>query len=372
MFRFLSRSADTAENETVVSVSPPRPDAPGPDAPGKIARRELLERITQFLLVNDLAISPANLALAHAAFSGADLALAHRIAERELAREPIDQPWLDRIAYAAPAPAAEEDRQAELDRLMGRLDNSIASFSAATSRARGSTAAYGDSLERHVGQMGAEGATGEVLSSLVGIARAMLERTREVEGEMKRSTEEADSLRRSLERARREAEIDHLTGLPNRRAFEGVLESQYREARQEIDLLTVAICDIDHFKQVNDRHGHETGDRVIQAIGQVLARISDDRCHVARHGGEEFVLLFRGRSVDEAAAMLDTARDQLAERRFINRTTDEPIGRITFSGGVANVFAYADPREALRGADEALYRAKAEGRNRIALAPRPK
>jgi len=196
----------------------------------------------------------------------------------------------------------------------------------------------------------------------------MLERTREVEQEMKRSAQEASTLRESLERARREAEIDHLTGLPNRRAFEGVLEVQFREAQKEIDMLTVAICDIDHFKQVNDNHGHETGDRVIQAIGQVLARISDDRCHVARHGGEEFVMLFRGRSASEAQAMLDAAREQLAEKRFINRVTDEPIGRITFSGGVANVFGWPDPREALRAADLALYRAKAEGRNRICVA----
>lgn len=367
MFKFLARSTEGVEAEICSS------DATGSaESLGKAERRALLDRIGEFLLENNLNVTAANLAVAHAAFSGADLDLARRIAERKLAREPILQSWLDRFAPASEAPEANPDQQAELDRLMGRLDSSIASFSDATNRARGTTGAYGDSLQQHVGQMDANSGTSEVLSSLVGIARAMLDRTREIESEMKRSSEEADSLRQSLERARRDAEIDHLTGLPNRRAFEGVLESQYREAQQEIDLLSLAICDIDHFKKVNDNHGHETGDRVIQAIGQVLARISDDRCHVARHGGEEFVMLFRGRSVDEASAMLDEARTQLADRHFINRQTDEPIGRITFSGGVANVFAYADPREALRAADDALYKAKSEGRNRICAATRPK
>lgn len=360
MFKFLSRSVDDE------SASQPDPGNVVQLKPGHASRQALLDEISEFLLINDLDVNPGNLALAHAAFSGSDLALGKAIAERQIAREPIHQAWLDR--FASPDEPAADEARVELDRIVGRLDSSLASFSAATHRAHGSTAEYGETLQAHVGQLTAANNPGETLEKFVAIARAMMERTREVESEMRRSSEEADALRASLERARREAEIDHLTGLPNRRAFENVLAAQYREAQQEIDLLSVAICDIDRFKLVNDTHGHDTGDRVIQAIGQVLAKISDDRCHVARHGGEEFVMLFRGRSVSEAQAMLDQAREQLSERHFINRATDEPIGTITFSGGVANVFAYADPREALRAADEALYLAKSEGRNRICTA----
>lgn len=369
MFKFLTRATEATEAQPATFGLSAVFGAAGPESAGRIARRELLDRIAGFLIAHDLDVSAENLTMLHAAFSGENLDLARKISERELAREPFDQAWLDQLRPKSANDAGMIGREAELDRLMGKLDSSIASFSAVSTRAQGATAAYGESLQQHVGEMSAkEGATGEMLASLVGIARAMLDRTREVEGEMRRSSEEAESLRESLVRARRDAEIDHLTGLPNRRAFEGVLEVQYREAQQEIDLLTVAICDIDHFKKVNDNHGHETGDRVIQAIGQVLARISDDRCHVARHGGEEFVMLFRGRSVAEAQAMLDAAREQLAAKRSINRVTDEPIGMITFSGGVANVFGYAEPRDALRAADEALYKAKQAGRNRICRA----
>jgi diguanylate cyclase len=173
------------------------------------------------------------------------------------------------------------------------------------------------------------------------------------------------TLQRSLDEARRSAELDHLTGLPNRRAFENVLEHEYAEALAANEPLCVAICDIDHFKRVNDTHGHEAGDRVIRAVAQSLARISNANCHVARHGGEEFVILFRGKTIEEGWRILDEARDAMADRRLVNRATDVPFGRVTFSGGIADVFAHANPREALKAADDALYVAKASGRNCI-------
>jgi len=361
MFKFLNRSAD-ADGEA---------ESTGPSSPhgaAHAARRDLLEQISDFLLRHELEVTSENLVFAHAAWSGAIPRLAQRITERECAGERITQAWVDENTPVEKSDDSLADQQAELDRLMTRLDTSISSFAATTSKASNATNAYGDSLEQHVGaisQVASSAPTAEMVASLAGIAKAMLERTRQVEHEMTRSAQEAETLRQSLDRARRDAEIDHLTGLPNRRAFEAVLEQEIREAQAEIDNLSVAICDIDHFKRVNDTHGHDTGDRIIQAVAQVLGRISGDRCHVARHGGEEFVVLFRGKSVTEAAAILDDARESLAARNFINRQNDEPIGQVTFSGGVANIFAHPDPREALRAADEALYRAKSEGRNRI-------
>src|SRR3546814_14337675 len=112
----------------------------------------------------------------------------------------------------------------------------------------------------------------------------------------------------------RDAELDYLTGLPNRRAFELLLDRHHKEARAALEPLSVAFCDIDEFKKVNDLHGHEAGDRVIKAIADTLARISNDHCHVARHGGEEFVMLFRGLTPTEAAAKPDDAR---AERKSV-------------------------------------------------------
>jgi diguanylate cyclase len=313
---------------------------------------------------HDLEISPDNLLAAHGAFSGSNPGLARQITAKLQAGDKIAQEWLDEVT----ANAAAERKDVAIDRLIGKLEQNLDAFSKSSKAARSATSKYNDQLEQHVVELERVEETGQIITGLADLAKAMAQRTRQVEQEMRKSEDEAKALRRHLDRAKRDAEVDHLTGLPNRRAFEALLEKHYREAQTALDPLCVAFCDIDHFKKVNDTHGHDAGDRVIKLIAQTLARISDDNCHVARHGGEEFVMLFRGQSPSEAKRRLDTAREELAARKLVNRRTDEAIGQITFSGGVANVFGCTDPRAALKAADEALYKAKQTGRNQILIA----
>lgn len=335
----------------------------GPNATRQ-AREHLVESIASFLLDNGLDVSPANLTLAHGAFAGGNPRLARQIAAREQAGEAISQSWLDDMA----GDSFGRSHQDELEQLMTRLESNLEAFHTNTTAARALASDYGSTLEQHVADLEQVQKTGRIVSNLAGLAKAMLERTRKAEDDMRKREDEAKALRRSLARAKRDAELDYLTGLPNRRAFEVLLERHHEEARAACEPLSVAFCDIDEFKKVNDVHGHEAGDRVIKLIADTLARISNDHCHVARHGGEEFVMLFRGLPPSEAAKRLDEARAGLSERRLINRKTDQPFGQITFSGGVADVFGYAEVRAALKAADEALYRAKEGGRNRIELA----
>ncbi|WP_294029102.1 diguanylate cyclase [Sphingopyxis sp.] len=347
------------------------PDAghapPGSDGLRNLAREaryELAASITSFLVDNDLDVSPANLLLAHSAFSGRNPRLARQIIAQAQRPEGISQKWLSDLDEQD----SNQPDRVELDRLMTRLETNIEAFQANTKEARTATTDYGTELEQHVDDLEQLQKTGRIVSSLADLAKVMLERTRKAEDDMRKSEDEAKALRRSLDRAKRDAELDYLTGLPNRRAFEALLDRHYKEARAAVEPLSVAFCDIDEFKKINDLHGHEAGDRVIKAIADTLARISNDHCHVARHGGEEFVMLFRGLTPTQAAEKLDDAREALADRRLINRKTDEPFGQITFSGGVADVFGYGDTRAALKAADEALYRAKDDGRNCIRIA----
>ncbi|MAC56890.1 MAG: GGDEF domain-containing protein [Novosphingobium sp.] len=317
-----------------------------------------MDDIGHFLLGNDLEISEENLTAAFGICSGHDAELARRVTERRAAGQPVTQAWLD-----------EQCRHGEdaVERMADKLERSLETFATTSRNARATAAQYNSEMQVHVDKASEAEEQAEILN-LAELARAMLERTKHLEQEMHRSEREAATLRSNLAKARRDADHDHLTGLPNRRAFESLIEQYYREAQASLDALSVAFCDIDNFKSINDTHGHDTGDRVIQAIASSLAKISGDNCHVARHGGEEFVMLFRGSGKKEACQQLDEVREAFSQRNFITRRTDEPIGQITFSGGVADVFAYKSPREALKAADVALYAAKEQGRNRIVAA----
>lgn len=326
------------------------------------ARQRLLAMITQFMLDHQLDVSGANLTAVYGAISGIDHKLATTIDARLKAQQAITQDWFDEVtggdAYA--------NYRAELDALLNKLEIGISSFTKTTQETQSVTGDYRAALEHHVQAL--KNPDEGVLIGLADLAKAMLERTRQIESDVRRNENEAKALRKSLAKARRDADVDHLTGLPNRRAFEALLDKHYEQAKAAGEPLTVAFCDIDHFKRVNDAHGHDTGDRVIKAIGEALANISGQNCHVARHGGEEFVMLFRGKTTDQVFAALDNARETMAQRRFVNRDTEQAIGTVTFSGGVADVYAFPNSRTALKAADGALYKAKEAGRNRICVA----
>ena len=340
------------------------PDASvSPALRGQQSRRRLVQEIGDFLVEHELEVTPANLAIAHGAVSGLNPRLRRKIAAHRASGQRVTQSWLNHVTATE---SAEDDKAVE--QLIVRLEQTIAEFRNTASTARTSTREYGDALEEHVGKLESMADAGTIITELADYARAMLKRSRKAESELRQRDAEAAALRQNLDRARRDAEIDYLTGLPNRRAFETELARNFEEALAAGEPLCVAFCDIDHFKAVNDTHGHDAGDRVICVVAKTLSEISGHRCHIARHGGEEFVLLFRGSHIQAALAALDDARAMLASRHLVNRRTRLPFGQITFSGGVADVFAYSTPSEALAAADEALYRAKEGGRNRIEVA----
>ena len=159
-----------------------------------------------------------------------------------------------------------------------------------------------------------------------------------------------------------EAVRDPLTALHNRRHLDRVLPAELAAAspQRPVSLLVV---DVDHFKAVNDRHGHATGDRVLQAVARVLAESARAGDTVARLGGEEFVVVLSGAGRREAAE-----RAELIRRRCAALAHAGPA--VTVSVGVAEAPADgADPAGLLARADEAVYAAKAAGRDRVVVAP---
>ena len=334
------------------------------ERPAMNLRQLQLEQIGRFLDEHALEVSAANLPIVCNYLNQSDSALVQAVDRRIHSHRPVTREWLDQVVERRD----HADEAERLRELIERLDTSLNEFAKTSREAQGAASTYHTELAGHVSELEQVTKAGAVISEMARIGKVMLTRTREIERQMIRSEAQTRTLKRRLEEARRSAELDHLTGLPNRRAFEAVFKSEFQAAGAAGEQLCVVFCDIDHFKRVNDEHGHDAGDRVLRLVAETLAEVSDDRCHVARHGGEEFVVLLRGHSPEQALKRLDRVRSELAERHLVNRATESPFGQVTFSAGVAEVFAHGDPRSALQAADAALYRAKSEGRNRIVLA----
>lgn len=252
------------------------------------------------------------------------------------------------IDVAAPARA---------DGLVAQTQMQVEGFTDMMQTIRAETQGFGRDLAASADAIrNADGALG--VTEVVRLTGVMLDRVRTAEERLEAATHEASELRAKLEEARDNARRDPLTDLPNRRAF----EEAFAAAAGKDEQLCVAVCDIDHFKAVNDRFGHAVGDRVLKAIAGALV----DGCPghlVTRYGGEEFALLFTGVAREAALATLEKAREAIAAKRFRLRESDEPLGAVTFSAGLTA----AQPGESLGTvfgrADALLYAAKNGGRN---------
>jgi diguanylate cyclase (GGDEF)-like protein/PAS domain S-box-containing protein len=152
---------------------------------------------------------------------------------------------------------------------------------------------------------------------------------------------------------------DHLTQLYNRHMFEELYGAEVNRSRRYTNRLTLIIFDIDHFKEVNDTHGHQIGDYVLQRLSAYVSEHLRNSDIFARWGGEEFVILMPYITYDEAVAKAERLRLGIEKLEF------ETVGHLTCSFGVTAVNVEASMEENLANADTALYRAKEEGRNRI-------
>jgi diguanylate cyclase (GGDEF)-like protein len=192
----------------------------------------------------------------------------------------------------------------------------------------------------------------------------ILKLTNDLSMTMRESARKNRELRQANETIERLARTDHLTGLANRRALtEGLLREIARAERRGAHL-SVIVLDLDGFKAINDEHGHFTGDRVLEAVAAVLGtqlRVYD---LAARMGGDEFALLLSGTSMEEALAIAERIRHEVARVKVAGLTAP-----ISMSLGVARWAADEGAESFVGRADKALYEAKSTGRNCITAAP---
>lgn len=344
---------------------PPLEHLPG--AQGGTDSRALFARIGDFLFAQALSPTPANFALAYAVLTEPASAVAKAIADRtdggvRLSQRDIDELGL-RIEQGADAARSAADGPDPAEILAARAQTQMAGFADVVVRMHSHARDFGrdliasaDAIERSRVE---QGPSRLFVDDVARITSAMIDRVREAEQRLEAARSEAEELRQALEEARGDALSDPLTGLPNRRAFEEAFADRIAAGGSPC----VAVCDVDHFKAVNDRFGHAVGDRVLRAIAATLAEACQGH-FVARYGGEEFAVLFDG-SIAQAVATIDEARQGISRKRLRVRESDEIIGVVTFSTGISAAASAERLEQVFERADALLYAAKAAGRDCI-------
>jgi diguanylate cyclase len=204
-----------------------------------------------------------------------------------------------------------------------------------------------------------------ILGLIAGETRKMMDHNRILQSQLSTSGEQLAEMRRNLDDVRREAVTDGLTGLRNRKHFDGEVRRAAADAMEIGEPLSLMMVDIDHFKRFNDTWGHATGDTVLALVARTLGDCVGEREIACRYGGEEFAIIAPGLTLDRAAALGERIRAAVSSRQVFNRSRNLSLGQVTLSVGISEF----DPGEPLASwiqrADDALYAAKREGRNRV-------
>jgi diguanylate cyclase len=191
-----------------------------------------------------------------------------------------------------------------------------------------------------------------------------------LEEQVTNSRKEIETLQAELGRVREEALLCPLTRVLNRKGFDKALAAIVNSSTGTDNSRCLVMLDIDHFKKVNDTHGHVMGDRVIQMFGEVLrACIAENKGYsVARYGGEEFAVLLPDTPIQIAEAVAEDIRQRVKALKVRNRRTQDVVLTITVSAGVAMMEQGDKPDTLIARADSALYQSKQNGRDRVTRA----
>jgi len=249
-----------------------------------------------------------------------------------------------------------------------KMEVELAAVLAALEQAGRNASDYEQTLESATGDL-SKIKRSEELTQIIGTVldqtRAMVEKSSEVDRQLKISAAEITQLKDELQTARREAMTDALTGLANRKMFDFKLREATQDSMESGDPLALLILDLDHFKQVNDAYGHNIGDQVLKLMGVILKETLKGQDTAARYGGEEFAVVLPKTQIGNAIKLAEHIRQRLAKKEMVNRKTGDNLGSITVSVGVAAFDSREQPAELIERADRALYAAKNGGRNRV-------
>ena len=282
--------------------------------------------------------------------------------------------------------SAKQEIEVLLSHMVGKLDE-IGQFVADQNRSQNESHASSETLNvQLVGEMKAIGDSVESASDLqqiraqvrtridsidrhlqefrqreAALATQMSARNEQMRSRIAELESESNHLQKQLQAEQRLSTRDSLTKIPNRLAYEKRMDEEVKRWQRFQQPACVAVWDVDHFKQVNDRYGHRAGDRVLQVVAECLSTRIRGTDFVARYGGEEFVMILPDTKLEDALHVADALRNAIASIGFHFRGA--PVS-ITISSGLTALLPDDSAGSAFDRADKALYRAKEAGRNR--------
>jgi diguanylate cyclase len=331
----------------------------------------LLRLVIAEMSLHDAPFNPATFAVFYEHLAGINPRLTEAVLQAKKLETRLKALTLARLFRDHVAPPDElttDTVRKDFQRVMDEVAES-ASRTGKTARAYGSQLAdLSKALEAQ--DAGAPSASlSPQLSEVAGGTAHMQAVVASLEQSVAHGHEQIQQLREALERSRMEAVTDALSHLRNRKGFDEALREAL--AAPPVNGLTTCliILDIDHFKRVNDTHGHPVGDTVIETLGQTLARVANGpNVLAARIGGEEFAVLLRASTALQAKQLAEVICSLVRTLKIKKRGTQEVIASITVSAGVAARMPGDDGASLLAAADAALYRAKQSGRNQVVVA----
>ncbi len=260
------------------------------------------------------------------------------------------------------------DVEEKLARVANNMSEQINSVNASINGAISNADDYSDLLKTAISGFGSSSDK----KSLDAFVKTIIDKTKEIqsaniklEKKLASAKDDVTSLKSKIDDVRRDAMLDPLTKINNRKSFDSSIKASIAHAIDSKEPLSLLMIDIDKFKLFNDNHGHQTGDQVLRLVAATLSAGVRDTDLTARYGGEEFAVILPESKLKDSVKVANKLRLAVESRKLHKRSTDEDLGRITISIGVAS-FKTGDNAETLiERADMALYAAKHAGRNQV-------
>ena len=204
-----------------------------------------------------------------------------------------------------------------------------------------------------------------IIENVLHTTQKLLSRSTELDKNLQKTNQAVSLLKNKLANEKIKATIDPLTGLANRRQFDKLLARAIDNTNQTDMTLSLLMLDIDHFKKVNDNHGHIVGDQVLRLCSSIIEKNIKGRDSAARYGGEEFVIILQDTPLNGALSVGEQIRSYFETRKWLKKDSGKAIGTITISIG-ASLFRKGESAQSfIERADKALYMSKNNGRNQV-------